>query len=380
MEQNTQPSEPQTPPPMPHFATEPTSAPLATAPKRKRKGVWIAIITMAIVLLGAGTVAGYFLWYQNPEKVLTDGLVNAIKAKTVNYTGLLSVEFENDASLKIELDGKNKLNAAEMNAKATIVYADKEIVLDGSAMMVESDLYLRFNNVDRLVENFLPAEQEASELRAAIDTFVSKVNGQWVKVTSDDMALFSQEASDRQRCVTDVYKQIESNDAIMSEVADLYKQHKFIVVAESLGTKDGSMGYRLELDEAKLKNFTQAANDTQLYKQLRECDSNIDATKDIEVTDDGMRTEVWVSRWSHEITKVRMESTEQTKDVKGTFELSPKFNEVVMIEAPESFLTLEELRADIETLSEAYQRAAMESAIGDQSAELFIDEAAHHTT
>jgi hypothetical protein len=384
MDQNSQPQQPSspTPSPLPHFANQPEVMQPAQTPKRKRKGLWAGIITAAIiVLLGAGTIAGYFLWYQNPEKVITDGLVNAIKAKTVSYTGLLSMELENDASLKIELGGKNKQNAAEIDAKATIVYAGNEIVIDGSAMVVDADLYVRFNNADQLVQDFLPAEQGTNELRDMIDTFVSKVNGQWVKITSDDMAQFSQEASDQQRCLTDMYKKIESNDAIMSEVADAYKQHKFILVAESLGTKDGSMGYRLELNEDELKNFNEAVKNTELYKQLRECDEDIDAAQNVETTanDDDTRTEVWVSQWSHEITKIRSESTAKS-EAKGVFELSPKFNEVVTVEAPESFLTLEELRADVEAITEAYQRAAMENAMNGQSSELFTEEPAHHTT
>lgn len=359
------------PSPMPHFASQQPIEP--ATPKRKKKGLWIGIIAaIIVVLLAAGTVAGYFLWYQNPEKVVTDGLMNAIKAKSTTYTGVVMAESDKDNSFRLELSGKNKFSTGEVNAKATIVYRGEEMVLEGDAKVVDTgDLYVRFHNIEQLVGK-LPLAEEGSKLEQMINAFVSKVSGQWVKISAEDLKQFNQTAGDAQQCMTDVYKRVEADNTMMSEVADLYRNNQFVLVAESLGSQDGSMGYRLELDEVKLRDFTNALNDTELYRQLRECDENVEAAKDVEINDDDIRTELWVSQWSHEITKLRITPIEKPEKGDYSLELLPNFNQDFTITPPESSLSLEELRNDIEALVEEAQRAAMEKTMSGQQTELPI--------
>lgn len=346
--------------PMPHFADE---SAVQSSPAPKRKGLWAAIIVaVAVVVLGAGTAAGYSLWYQNPEKVLTDALLNASKAKTITYTGLMTAQMDQGNSFKIELNGKNKNATGEISIKATFTYGGEDIVFEGDGMMAETnDMYVRLHNVDQIVGRFL-ATQPDSVITEKLEALVAKVNDKWIKVSPEDTKQFDQSAGETQKCMGELAKRIEENADMKSQVTDAYKNNKFIEVAEPLGSKDGSFGYRLDVDEGKLKSFIAAFEQTEMYKQMYQCDEDYAAIKDIELNDEDVRTEVWVSEWSHEITKLRVEQAGQAQS-NFLLEFTPQFNQDITVTTPESALTFEELKADVMNLMEEIQREAMQQAM-----------------
>jgi hypothetical protein len=343
--------------------------PESPAPKKKRGRLVGLIVAAVLVVLGVAGVLAYNFWYQNPEKVLTDGLVNAIKAKSVLYTGTLSMT--GDQEFKIEVSGKSNTATGDLTAKVTAKVDGKDMTLSGGALVDDKgDLYFKIANVDNFVKEY--RETQSPEFQQLIDDLIAKVNDQWIRVNADDLKTFSDAAAAGQTCINDAVKKIQSDESTTTELADTYKKHRFITIEKNLGTQNGSLGYQLTADTTIAKAFVVDFKNTKLYKTLHECDPSIvfdenEMFKTSESTSkEETRTEIWVSQWSHQITKVYSENTTDTN--KGIFVIEPKFNEKVdAVKAPEKSTTLKQLQADIEALFQSAMSSAATTETADDA-------------
>jgi hypothetical protein len=360
MDQNNRPQptiNPQVTPPImptPHFAAE---VPPMQAPKRRRKGLWASVIIAGtLVLLGGGSALAYNFWYQNPEKVISDGVAKAIMAKSVSYTGSYTLE-GSDNDVRVQITGKNTLGASDLTANVTFQYGGKDVTATGDVIVdTNGDLYVRLSGVDVLVKDMRDSVPEG-EGRQLMDQLIAKINNQWVKISVDDMKAFSESIGKLHQCSADAFKKARENDKVMNEIADVYKKHKFVIIEETLGEQNGSLGYSLRPDAAVMKEFNAAMKETEFYKTLQGCDEGITLNENVSSSNETMRTELWVDRWSHQITKITTETGQSGGTAKTVIE--PRFNEEVAITAPEASTTLKQLQADIMQLMQQAQAANM---------------------
>lgn len=368
-QQPTQSAMPGSTPETPNTFLEQPSTPPAPAPNKKRKGLIIGgIIAAALVVLGGGGALAYS-WYQNPEKVVADAVMNAIKAKTVTFTGELTVE--NDSKVKLELNGATDAVSGELAAKMTFPMGEKEQTLEANAKFDKNgDLYFKAKQLDKLVE--ANREQLPPESQATVDQLVAKINDRWVKVSADDLAKFDETSSKRQKCVADALKKYSEDSVATNEVIEVYKKNKFIKVEQNLGTKDGSLGYTLKGDKATAESFFKGLKDTKLYKTLHECDPSLelDEKQSSEQTTEQpnveTRVELWVSQWSHEVTELKFTANDKEAKASSVAFLKPKFNQPVNVEAPKDAISLAQLQADIEAVINSAMEAEMQSAMQQQ--------------
>ena len=329
-----------------------TTPVFSAAPKKKRKGLLIGIIiAVIIVLLGGGTTLAYF-WYETPDKVVTDSIVNALKAKTATYTG--SINVTGATKVKLELTGSSTRSTADTSAKITFAMDGKDYTFNADARFdSKGDLYVKLRNIDTATQTY--RESMPPDVAPLFDKIVAKINDQWIKITADDLTSFSEEVSKAQKCMADTLKKYENDQAAIAEIADAYQKNKFIKIEKNLGTKDGSMGYELKGDKTKSEAFLVEFKNTKLYKSLHDCDTSFtidEKTDSKEITQEDKtesRVELWVDMWSHQITKV----TAMSKDEAGSqvdFLFQPKFNQKVDIATPDKSITLKQLQSDIEEL------------------------------
>ena len=336
-------------------------------PKSRRK-LWIILVSVFVVLLGS-TAAAYQFWYQNPEKVISDGVLHALQAKTTTYDGAVAFT-SGETELKLNVNGVYDTGAQNLAADGTITVHGQELNVKGNALIDRnSDLYVRFTDLDAVFESLLPDMPE--EAQAGIDQIIAKVNGQWVKVEPTEVAAYNPMASRSQTCWANTVQQTENHASFMEEIAASYKKNKFVTVSEQLGQKEGSFGYALSVDQAKMNGFIGDIQNTQAYKTLHECDPSIRLDeRTFAELGNGMtgRTEVWVSMFSHEITKVSGQASQYGGQ--ASVELRPVFNRPVSVATPENAVTLKDLQSDIEAVLRVLQQAqaAQQSAGSGQSA------------
>lgn len=322
-------------------------AEVSTAPKKSKKGLLIgAIIAIVIVVLFGGAALAYNFWYQNPDKVITDAIINASKAKSVVFNG--TIDTSGDQKVKVVFDGNAKDGSGLMNVKLTVDSEGKTITIEGSALIgKDKALYIKVKDAKKLVTNVL------GTYASAFDDIVAKIDNKWVKVTPDDLTEYSTQAKDTTNCVDKAYASFKDDKDATKEVTDVFKANRFIVVSKELPSQNGSLGYEIKIDESKTESFAKAFMKTKIYKQLHDCDAETFTDQYTAPTKSSDKSteptvQLWVSRFGHEFTKITSDS--DTDGTKAHFDLQTVFNKDVSNDTPTEFVTVNELKRDIEAL------------------------------
>lgn len=340
----------------PLSSVEPAAAaPAPHAPKQPKKNLRAAIIIAAVVVIGATLALLYAFWYQNPQKVITDSVVRMIQSKSVSYTG--SVKVTGGTEMTIEMDGASADKASHVNAKIGFKVDGKQYSLAANAVVNGSeDVYFKLSNVDQLAKvmtNQMSAEA-AKQVKPTIEKIVAKVNNQWIKISDSDLSDMGSSNKKLTTCVGDAMEKFQSSKSANAEIGKIYRQNQFIVVDEKLGSKDGSLGYKLSGDAGKAKLFVEGLTQTQIYKDLKACDKSFELDPEELLEDTGKgktpRVEIWINRWSHDITKFSIEG-EDSNASRTAIVIEPVFNKTNQVEqAPKSSTPLKALVEDVQQL------------------------------
>lgn len=327
-------------------------------PKPKKKGLLIGgIIAILILLLGGGAALAYNFWYQNPEKVLTDAVGNALRAKSVAYAGTLTAENTEDKStIKIEISSaSDNTGKGTVDATLTLTADDKSYTFKGAALTdSKGDLYVQAKDIRPLYDSY--AEEIGAVLPEALDAFVDKINNKWIRISSSDLKELGYTTNDDvSKCLSDASKKLMGDEATAKELRELYEKNKFVVIDKKLGSRGDSLGYTLKGDEAAAKSFAKGLKDTAIYKEFQKCDESFeinedDLFKEAEDSDVTATYEVWVSRWGHEFTEFKIDG--KTTDMTLNASLKPTFNKPVTAETPSEFLTIKELQDELTSIFE----------------------------
>jgi len=209
-----------------------------------------------------------------------------------------------------------------------------------------------------------------------------------VIVTPEDIDEFSPGAntSDIEKCSKEIQTKMDDDSSYMEEIVELYKNNIFIVVKESLGSKDGSLGYVIEGDEDKAKSFAKGIESTKIYKEYRDClpasdreslDEYFDDIDKEDETDDTFKTEesdtdgsveVWVDRWSHKLTSIKVIADTKSSSAETSFkiEVNTRIGADVEYKAPENPLTIKEIKKDIEAIQQEFSQSYGQSQFQQQ--------------
>jgi hypothetical protein len=337
------------------------------APQPKRRPKWFipAIIAGVLVVLGGSSALAYNFWYQNPQKVISDGLMHALQAKSFTYKATANVKADTGA-FTIAVTGISKDGANSADASVDMTIDNKPYKINGSLVVDnKSNIYVKVANVDRLLADF--EMQFPANARAVIGDFIKKINDQWIVISNDRIKTFSDAYAKMQKCSQDAVKKLQQDKSYSTEVTDLYKAHPFMKIAKELGSKDGSLGYEVAEDEAAGKAFAEGLKNTKIYKMMHDCDDSftVDSSDTSESTDNA-KVEIWVSRWSHEITKATMNQTEDGNTTSLVFE--PVFNTDKSVTTPKNAKSVDELMQDLQDLQAALFQASMEAQMSQGAA------------
>jgi hypothetical protein len=331
----------------------PTPMAIGSAKKSKKK-LFIIIAIILVVIIG-GVAAVFAFWYQNPDKMVADGIVQTLQAKTTSYKGMISVD-SSTFKVKVDLDGAYDAGAQNVNADITLSQGSVDYKLKGSVLIdANTDIYVKVANLEAVVAPLRTLFPEESQ--SAFDSTVEKLDDKWVKIDAAELATYNLGVSKIQGCTSNVVQQTENNMPLIKEIEDTYKKYPFITASEKLGDKDGSTGFVLATDREKAKSFAVALKETQSYKTLHDCDKSftIDENKFFAGTDSDVttRTELWVNTWTHQITTLSMTGKSDKNASTTTVMLNPTFNTAVSIKAPSDAITLRDLQTELETLQQS---------------------------
>lgn len=363
-------------------------------PKKSKKGLLIGLIVAgALAVLGGGSALAYTFWYQNPEKVVMDGLVGAMTARTANVDGTVAfTSKETDVTMVLSNRGGMQ-DGAMMSAKMTIKNkADgSTIELEGDGIYAKNgDVYFRVKNlkqaldkfsamvVDQMVESYReegqePPKEAVEQMRAymtqTLQPVVFKVDNQWVKVSVEDMKKIDNKSSEEYKCTQEKMKKLYSDKQTIDQIVAIYHRNKFLVVKEQLGIKDGSLGYVVDIDDTKSEGFGKEFEQLPAYKELLACTKSMAGPEDKkDEKSNGSsttgRVELWIDQWSHSITRIKGDAAVKAggEESKFTMNLATRFNQPTRITLPSDAMTIDQLNKEIEGLMETMQGSGQTSA------------------
>lgn len=339
-------------------------APVAVQ-KSKKKWLVPVIIGGAVVLLAGGASALFFGVYQNPKNVLFDAFAKLATAKAVQSKTVITLNKNYDEQVtfkNITLDTASVgRESGKLDATINLEYKGTPVAFGAKAVLSMNDntLYFQVNDVTKALEAVAKAADATDELSDDYLDALKPLQNQWVKVTVDDVKKQSQSAGKDMECVVNVLKkQTNENSA---EVAKLYKENPFIVVKDSLGVKDGRLGYTLSFDETKSKAFGDALEQTQAVKDLKACNvsgagsTDTSDTIDSATSDDTTYT-VWIDQWSHHLQKVEVSGTAGTgsdaTNISGTIDFG--YDTAVTVDIPTDAISIDEYAERIQTAMEDF--------------------------
>lgn len=330
----------------------------ATPPKKSHKVTIIVSILVFFLLLG-GSTAGAWFWYQNPQKVITDSIINAVVAKSSIYNGTLNY---NGGDVEVSMDAvamRSDAAAGSTNLSIKIKYSGKEYKVKTDAVFnTKGDLFVKIEDIKALVtelEAAIGIKSTDKAILAAVDKMVEKVDGTWIKITSDDLKKYGENYAIGKTCLNNTIDKFKNDKKAVAEITDLYNKNQFITIDKNLGQQDGSFGYSLKGDDATLKSFAKGLQNTTIYKSLHACDDSFAINSDdIDISngsDGKITSELWVGVWSHQITKFKLDGKKDNSSLATT--IKPIFDQTVDIKTPASSITLTELESYISDVFES---------------------------
>ena len=344
------------PEPVPAFGATMATA---TAPPKKSKKKFIigAIVAGVATLFVGGSAAAYNLWYQNPDKVIGDALANMLSSESMKTDSILTSKDEADKSdFMLTLKTQGNQTDARLDATFNGETEGKSYEASGSMLVKgSSKFYVKVDKLRELLDQTgLMAYVGSSP---SIDKLITKLDGSWVVIDEKDIEELSGSEEDASKCVEEVTAKLRNDDSYASELRDLYKKYPLVTVAKKLGSKDGSLGYEIEFNRANTIAFTNGVNSTRFYKELKKCDSKIEDLdgEDMFKEDDSdtkseSKVVVWIDRWSHQFTKLDVSGS--SDGASGSLVTTFQFNTPVDVEEPTDPITVDELKADIEAITQ----------------------------
>jgi hypothetical protein len=351
-----QPAQPQY---QPHMAP---GALRAQPAKKSHLGLILGIIGGGVALLAliAGVLL-YFFWYQNPHKVVTDGVANLVSARQASYSmggdvtpSSTSTSGPSKTTYRVNLQYANQVaggngevtmdlpQVGQITVKAEI-YADREAT------------YFRVNGIKKIYEKYIDTMVDQSMKRYSNSSMtdeekdtarskmreqytkqalpiIEKIDGKWVKMTQDDMRKMSPNRTTTQQC-TDAINAMYDTKA-RNEIAAVLRKHGDVFTVEKLNKPaldNGAVGYKVTVaspSSHEARSLSRDLGNTRVGELLRRCS---DATSTRVTTRQNGRTikterhsaisgpdlsqtdlELWVSPFSHDVKRIVMKPTSQS--------------------------------------------------------------------
>lgn len=366
-----QPSPQPTPQPVPQpsmqppVPPQPVAQPVFTPPpkpgkKKKIIGIILGVVGLLIIV---SAVLLYFVWWQSPNKMVTDALLSVVTAEKMNNTGTLVIEAPS-SDVKMTITTKGTTNNGALSGDATVKLEvealDEDVVFDVHGVASDDGvLYVKIDKLREAVDTVIDAiiKQQTQQYRDqgmtesdiaqvedvakqqvssmfSLDTLIPKVDGQWIRIASDDL-----EDNEEAQCTADVMKDIQKDKEVTREVMAIYDANRFIQVKDKVDAKDGAPGFRLTGDRDKAQAFMSEFKKTETAGRLLKCDSTIfDSVDDaLKETDSSSNADIdfviWVDRFSHKLKSLQLDVTSKEDETKVSatydFEIG-QANEVVV--------------------------------------------------
>ena len=331
MDQGNQPA------PQPQYNSVPMQ------PKKKKTGLIIGIVLGVIALIAIiSAVLVYFLWWQNPEKMVTDAVSNAIMAKKMTADGKVVVDMRGQGKIELNVktatdSGKSKAN---IDAKLNIKGVEKNIPLKGDAVLDnDGTIYVKINNFKDLYGTLLEIVMESSSggnlSRSQIETYrdqtlekmgseIDKMSDTWMKISPDEIG-------SEYKCGINALKKIQSDESARKELAQIYQKNSFFTIKDSkISDRNGGRGFELQgNNKSNSSKFEEEFKNSSVGKALGKCGKSNSYKSSGSSSIDTASLKVWVDRSSHELKALELKGDSKKVSVEISFDINMNKSEEI---------------------------------------------------
>ena len=332
-------------------------------PKKKKTGLIIGVVLGVIVLISIVSAAlVYFLWWQNPEKMVTDAMSNAVMSKKMTANGKVVVDMRDQGKIELNVktatdSGKSKAN---IDAKLDIKGVEKNIPLKGDAVL-DSDgtIYVKINNFKDLYGTLLEMVMESSSggnlSRSQIETYrdqtlrkmsseIDKMGNTWMKISPDEIG-------SEYRCGINALKKIQSDESVRKELVQIYQKNSYFTIKDSkISDRNGGRGFELQgNNKSNSSKFEEEFKNSSVGKALSKCGKSNSYKSSESSSIDTASLKVWVDRSSHELKALELKGDSKKVSVEISFDIDVNKSEEIKIPS-----SAESLKEFVEGFMEGY--------------------------
>ena len=323
-------------------------------PKKKKTGLIIGIVLGVIALIAIiSAVLVYFLWWQNPEKMVTDAVSNAIMAKKMTADGKIVIDMRDQGKIELNVKAATELGKSKANidAKLDVKGVEKNIPLKGDVVL-DSDgtIYVKINNFKELYGSLLEVVMESSSggnlSRSQIETYrdqalekmsseIDKMSDTWMKISPDEIG-------SEYKCGINALKKIQSDESARKELAQIYqKSSSFTIKDSKISDRNGGRGFELQgNNKSNSSKFEEEFKNSSVGKALSKCGKSNSYKSSGSSSIDTASLKVWVDRSSHELKALELKGDSKKASVEISFDIN--MNKSEEIKAPSDAESLKE--------------------------------------
>lgn len=291
--------------------------------KKTSRGLYGGLVVAVLVVVVI--VVGLFMFFQSPERRLANGFANLITASSIGVEGNLeSTGSFGKMNADIHAATNKKLVDAHVNATLAVgesgkAVADMQVIVPEDGIVYakvkepkklmnslgDSFVTSLFTEVPGLVLSEQAKSSFMGPLRDSLNESGERMEGTWIKVTQEQLRQSTGDAQVSTDCYIEFGRELKSNSKARKQLADAYHKYTFIVIDDATVKPEGtSQGYRVSLDQAKLKEFKDSVSDNEAVKKLDKCGLDIltlGASDDLR----DQSVDIWVDRLTSDITRVK---------------------------------------------------------------------------
>lgn len=360
----TPPTQADQPASTPARPASPTSQPPimnSVMPPKKKTGLIIGIVTGSVVLLLAiAAVLLYFFWWQDPQRMVTDAVVNSFQTKKVVSSGKLVMDLGSGNRIDVKL--KAATDAPKSKTEATIKLAinGMEIQQDVILTMVadgKGTIYIKSEHlkdiVRQMVETIIKARSRGvlpdtrstmirDQILKQLDEKLNKIEGKWLKVSFDELGA---SRTNKDTCSQEIFDLINNDQQVRSELINAYRKNSFVTVKKDakVEPRNGAPGFEIDLASDgkmpdKLRAFVDSLGNTKLGKKIKECygDKVFNAANKTTSSKRLPTIRIWVDPWSHQLKalEIKARGSDGDKDRNLTIDMTFDYNKSEQIDIP----------------------------------------------
>ncbi len=357
-------------------------------PKKSKKKLIIGIVIAVIAVLGLSGTTAFAFYYNNPEKVVADALVNVVTARTQISSGSYTYsDSKNKGKVSLTFDSKSDTPnfKGQLDAKLKVDYEKYKFDLGGSGVLSEKgNAYFKFDGLEEITNKYLNEPEikaytdRSPELKNDIVALVKKIDGQYVKLEKSDIQNFWKKYDHKKAsaCYTKVFDTLDKNPSQKKEIQDAYGNNKFVLIkdqgSENIAGTD-SVKYGINIDLKKYYHASDAFDQTTFSKSLQKCNDQLSdtATDDYKPTEqekkeerkyrdesaeeqqkdfDKTKVNIWISRWDHQFTKTTADYTDTENKTNYSLSINYKQNQLITVKDPKGAISMKEFQADIDKI------------------------------